>query len=78
MVTKRRRHLESLGVLQLKQLRSSLGLLSDYTDSELLQLAKGILAITNGCALLSVTGDNPKQVKQIWVQMAHTMLTSKK
>ncbi|MCV0366152.1 MAG: TetR/AcrR family transcriptional regulator [Nitrosopumilus sp.] len=78
MVVKRRRHLESLGVLQLKQLSSSLDLLSDRTDSELLQLSKGILAITNGCALFSVTGDNPKQVKQIWIQMAYAMLTSKK
>lgn len=78
MVLKRRKHLEMLSVLQLKQVRTNLGLMTNHTDSELATLAKGIIALTNGCALLSVTGDDPKQAKRTWVQSVYRILTSKK
>ena len=78
LVIKRRKHLEALSTLQFKMIKSNMGLLSDYSDLELGHLAKGSLALVKGCALDSVTGDNPKLVKQAWIQTMYAVLTSKK
>jgi len=78
MVTQRRKHLEELSKLQFKHIKSSMGLLSNYSDLELGRLAKGSLALIKGCALDSVTGDDPNLVKQTWVQTMYAILTSKK
>ena len=78
MVLKRRKYLESLSVLQLKQIKSNMGLLTDYSDLELERLAKGSLALINGCALHSVIGNDPNDVKQTWIQTTYAILTSKK
>lgn len=78
MVIKRRKHLESLSTLQFKQIKSNMKLLSGYTDLELARLAKGSMALVKGCALDSVTGDDPIQVKHVWIQTMHAILMSKK
>ena len=78
LVIKRRKHLEALSTIQFKMIKSNMGLLSDYSDLELGHLAKGSLALVKGCALDSVTGDNPKLVKQAWIQTMYAVLTSKK
>ena len=78
MVIKRRKHLESLSTLQFKKIKSNMKLLVGYTDLELARLAKGSMALVKGCALDSVTGDDPIQVKQVWVQTMHAILMSKK
>ena len=78
MVIKRRKHLESISTLQFKQIKSNMKLLSGYSDAELGRLAKGSMALVKGCALDSVTGDEPSLVKQVWVQTMYAILTSKK
>ena len=78
MVIKRRKYLESLSTLQFKQIKDNMKLLSDYSDVELARLAKGSMALVKGCALDSVTGDDPEIVKQTWVQTMYAILTSKK
>ena len=76
MVIKRRKQLESLSTLQFKQIKSNMKLLSNYSDLELARLAKGSLALIKGCALDSVTGDDPKLVKQTWIQTMYAILIS--
>lgn len=78
MVIKRRKQLESLSTLQFKQMKSNMNLLSNYSDLEIARLAKGSLALIKGCALDSITGDDPKLVKQTWIQTMYAILTSKK
>ena len=78
MIIERRKQLEAGSTLQLKQIRSNMKLLSNYSDLELSRLAKGSLALIRGCALDSVTGDDPNLVKQAWVQTTYAILTSKK
>lgn len=78
MVIKRRKQLESLSTLQFKQMKSNMKLLSNYSDIEIARLAKGSLALVKGCALDSTTGDDPKLVKQAWIQTMYAILTSKK
>lgn len=75
MVLKRRKYLESLSVLQLKQIKSNMGLLTDYSDLELERLAKGSLALINGCVLHSVLGNDPNEVKRYWIQTTYAILT---
>ncbi len=78
MVIKRRKHLERLSTLQFKQIKSNMGLLSNYSDLELARLAKGSLALIKGCGLDIVTGDEPNLVKQSWIQTMNAILTSRK
>lgn len=78
LVIKRRKRLEELSTLQFKMIKSNMGLLSNYSDLELGHLAKGSLALVKGCALDSVTGDNPKLVKQSWIQTMLAIFNSKK
>lgn len=78
MVIKRRKQLETLSTLQFKQMKSSMGILTNYSDLELAILAKGSLALIKGCALDSVTGDDLNLVKQTWIQTMYIILMSKK
>jgi hypothetical protein len=78
MVVKRRKQLEALSMVQFKQMKSNMSLFSNYSDLELGRLAKGSLALIKGCALDSVTGDDPKLVKQTWIQTMYAILTSRK
>ena len=78
LVIKRRKYLEALSILQFKMIKSNMGLLSNYSDLELGHLAKGSLALVKGCALDSVTGDDPSLVKQAWIKTMYAVLTSKK
>lgn len=78
MVVKRRKQLEALSMIQFKQMKSNMDILSNYSDLELGRLAKGSLALIKGCALDSVTGDDPKLVKQTWIQTMYAILTSSK
>ena len=78
MIIKRRKHLEALSILQFKQIKFNMKLLSSYSELELSRLAKGSLALIKGCALDSVTGDDPNLVKQAWVQTMYAILTSRK
>ena len=78
LVIKRRKHLETLSTLQFKQIKSSMGLLSNYSERELAWLAKGSLALIKGCSLDSVTGDDPNLVKQTWIHTMFAILTSRK
>ena len=78
LVIKRRKHLEELSKLQLQQIQTNLGLLSGYTETDLARLAKGSLAMTKGCGLDSVTGDDPALVKDAWIQTMFAILASKK
>ena len=78
MVVKRRKQLEALSMIQFKQMKSNMNILSNYSDVELGRLAKGSLALIKGCALDSVTGDDPKLVKQTWIQTMYAILTSRK
>ena len=78
LVIKRRKYLENLSKLQLQYIQSKLGLLSGYTETEIIRLSKGSLAMTKGCGLDSVTGDDPATVREAWVQTMYAILTSKK
>ena len=78
MIIERRKQLEAGSTLQFKQIKSNMNLLSNYSDLELSRLAKGSLALIKGCALDSVTGDDPNLVKQAWIQTTYAILTSKK
>ena len=74
----REEKLMEAGVELLKAGRDSIGMLGGHSDAELMEVAKGLLALYKGIMLEKSIGKNPKEIKKTWVRIAYSVyMTSK-
>ena len=73
-----RQQVEQVSVGMLRQMKKNLGLLQDYSDSELPELSRGILDLYKGMTLSRIMEDDPELIKKYWIKTMYVILTSKK
>ena len=67
-----------VGVELLKAGRETTGMLEGHSDGELMEVAKGLLALYKGIMLEKSIGKNPKEIKKSWVRIVYSVyMTSK-
>jgi len=67
-----------VGVQMLKAGRETTNMLEGHSDTELMEVAKGLLALYKGIMLEKSIGKNPKEIKKSWVRIAYSVyMTSK-
>jgi len=67
-----------VGVQMLKAGRETTNILEDHSDAELMEVAKGLLALYKGIMLEKSIGKNPKEIKKSWVRIVYSVyMTSK-
>ncbi len=70
--------LMTVTVEMLKAGRKTTGMLEVHNDAELLEVAKGLLALYKGIMLEKSIGKNPKEIKESWVRIVYSVyMTSK-
>ena len=67
-----------IGMEWLKQIRDNSDLLHGYDDSELVSIANGYLALSNGLVLDGMMGKSPKDIRMTWIQTYYAIYNSKK
>ena len=78
ILIEREEKLMKVGVELLKAGRDTTGMLEGHNDAELLEVAKGLLALYKGIMLEKSIGKNPKEIKKSWVRIAYSVyMTSK-
>ena len=78
ILIEREEKLMEVGVELLKAGRDSVGMLEGHNDAELMEVAKGLLALYKGIMLEKSIGKNSKEVKKSWVRIAYSVyMTSK-
>lgn len=74
-----RRQVEEVSVGMLKQIKTNLDLLQDYSDSELPELSRGILNLYTGMTIDRIMEHGPhKLIRRSWIKSMFIILTSKK
>jgi len=67
-----------VGVGLLKAGRETTNMLGGHSDSELMEVARGLLALYKGIILEKSIGKNPNEIKKTWVRIAYSVyMTSK-
>jgi len=70
--------LTKVGVGMLKAGRETTRLLEGHSDAELMEVARGLLALYKGVMLEKVIGKDPKEIKKLWVRIVYSVyMTSK-
>ncbi len=78
ILIKREEVLVGVGVQMLKAGRDTINILEGRSDEELMEVAKGLLALYKGIMLEKSIGKNPKEIKKAWVRITYSMyMTSK-
>ena len=78
ILIEREEKLMKVGVELLKAGRETTGMLGGHSDAELMEVAKGLLALYKGIMLEKSIGKNPKEIKKSWVRIAYSVyMTSK-
>ena len=68
-----------VGVELLKAGRETTGMLEGHSDAELMEVARGLLALYKGIMLEKSIGKNPREIKKSWVRIAYSVyMTSKR
>lgn len=62
----------------LQQKRTEIGILEGYNDTELLEIAKGVIAVLRGIFLEKLSGKDPKEIRNVWVRTIYLIYSSKK
>ena len=65
-----------LGVLWLKQIRDGANLLQGYSDSDLVDLARGFVAVYRGLLVDSIITKNPKYMRMAWIKTIYALYKS--
>ncbi len=73
-----RQQVEKVSVGMLRQMKKNIGILQDYSDSELPELSRGILDLYKGMTLSRIMEDEPDSIKKSWVKAMYIILTSRK
>ncbi len=74
----REEKLMEVGVQMLKACRETTNMLEGHSDSELMEVAKGLLALYMGIMLEKSIGKNPKEIKKSWVRIAYSVYVTSK
>ena len=78
MMTIQDKEIAQIVVGSIKQMRPQIGILEGYNDVELLEIAKGIIAVFRGLFLERLAGKDPKEIKKIWVRTIFVIYSSQK
>ena len=78
MMTVQDKEIAQIVVGSIKQMRPQIGILEGYNDVELLEIAKGIIAVFRGLFLERLAGKDPREIKKIWVRTIFVIYSSKK
>ena len=62
----------------LKLARTQMGLLVDFEDDDILDLAKGLAAFFRGIFLYKIAGKKEDEIKNIWVKTVYNLYTAKR
>jgi len=74
----REEKLMKVGVQLIKAGRERTNILEGHSDEELMEVAKGLLALYKGIMLEKSIGKNPKEIKKTWVRIVYSVyMTSK-
>ena len=78
MMIKKDNEIAMMGVEMTKGMRSQIGILDGYNDSELLEVARGVSALWRGIFLDKMTGKDPKEIRDTFARMLYNVYSSKK
>ncbi len=78
MMTMQDKEIAQIVVGSIQQIRPQIGILEGYSDAELLEIAKGVIAVFRGVFLEKLAGKDPKEIKKIWVRTIYIIYSSKK
>ena len=78
MMTMQDKEIAQIVVTSIQQIRPQIGILEGYSDAELLEIAKGVIAVFRGVFLEKLAGKDPKEIKKIWVRTMYIIYSSKK
>ena len=74
----REEELMKVGVDLLKAGRETTNMLKGHSDAELMEVARGLLALYKGIILEKTVGKSPKEIKKTWVRIVYSVyMTSK-
>lgn len=74
----REEELMKVSVGLLKAGRETTNMLEGHSDAELMEVARGLLALYKGIILEKTIGKNPKEIKKTWVRIVYSVyMTSK-
>ena len=78
IIIKREEELIKVGVVLLKAGRETTNMLAGHTDKELIEVARGLLALYKGIMLEKTMGKSPNEIKKLWVRIVYSVyMTSK-
>lgn len=78
MMTMQDKEIAQIVVTSIQQIRPQIGILEGYSDAELLEIAKGVIAVFRGMFLEKLAGKDPKEIKKVWVRTVYIIYSSKK
>ena len=74
----REEELMKVGVQLLKAGRETTNMLEGHNDAELMEVARGLLALYKGIILEKSIGKNPKEIKKTWVRIVYSVYVTSK
>ena len=78
ILIEREERLMKVGVQMIKAGRERTNILEGHSDEELMEVAKGLLALYKGIMLEKSIGKSPKEIKKTWVRIVYSVyMTSK-
>ena len=78
MMIKKDNEIAMMGLEMTKGMRNQIGILDGCSDSELLEVARGVSALWRGIFLDKMTGKNPKEIRSTFARMLYNVYSSKK
>ena len=78
MMTKQDKQIAQVVIGTIKQMRPQIGILEGYNDAELLEIARGVIAVFRGIFLEKLAGKDQKEIRNVWVRTIHIIYSSKK
>ena len=73
ILIEREEELMKVGVQMLKACRERTIIPQGHSDEELMEVAKGLLALYKGIMLEKSIGKNPKEIKKSWVRIVYSV-----
>ena len=68
----------NMGAQWLRQIRDSSSLFQGYSDSDILDISRGIVATYRGLIIDGMIGKNPKDIRMAWIKTLYALYKSKK
>jgi len=78
ILIEREEELMNVGVGLLKAGRETTNILEGHSDAELMDVARGLLALYKGIILEKIIGKDPKEIKKLWVRIVYSVYVTSK